>query len=111
MFHNSNACLLFRNSDKLNHCRSECKFACKSYTIKHKWMTICIVSEMIATGSSILSACHMLMVRQHSFYRWKRVVQDKKDMQPKIAKASHAILVSVMAAPSDANPNPALLQV
>ena len=84
---------------------SGCKFACKSYTIKHKQITICAVLAMISVGSSILSACHLAMVKRHQFYRWKRVVQGEKDIHPKIAKAIRAILVSVMTAPSDENPN------
>ncbi len=48
---------------------SECKFACKSYTIKHKWMTVCAVLAMIATGSSVSSACHWATVDRHQFYR------------------------------------------
>ena len=70
---------------------SDRKFAHKSYTIKHKQMTVCAVLEMIAAGSSISSACHLSMVKQCQFYIWKRVVQGEKVTHPKIAKASKSI--------------------
>ena len=38
----------------IEKCCSNCKFSCKSCTIKHKWMTICAVQAMVAAGSNLL---------------------------------------------------------
>ena len=80
--------------------------ACKSYTIKHKRMTVRAVTAMVAAGTSISSACNLASVERRLFYRWKRVVQGEKDTHPKKAKAAQATSVSAITAPVDQDMNP-----
>ena len=83
----------------------------KSYTIKHKRMTICAVTAMVAAGTSISSACNLASVERRLFYRWKRVVQGEKDTHPKKAKAAQATSVSAITAPVDQDMNPGITGV
>lgn len=81
------------------------EFFCKSYTLKHKRMTVCPVLEIIATGSNVSSACSLVMAKCNQFYRWTRAMQGEKDAPPKKAKTSQAISVDVMTSPVDEIPN------
>ena len=70
--------------------------ACKSYTIKHKRMTVHSVTAMVAAGSNVSFACNLVLVERHQYYRWKRVVLGEKDTHPKQAKASQDSSVNIM---------------
>ena len=60
----------------------------KSYTIKHKRMTVRDVAARVAAGSSVSFACSLASVERRQYYRWKRVVLGEKDTHPKQAKTS-----------------------
>lgn len=64
-----------------------CEFACKSYTIKQKWITIHIVEAMIAGGRNIASACRSVIYCPH-FYQWKKVEQGESYSHLKRARDS-----------------------
>lgn len=38
------------------------EFACRSYMITYKWMTVCCVDTMIATGHIIWQACNVILL-------------------------------------------------
>ena len=59
--------------------------ACKSYTIKHKWMTIHAVLAMVA-AASFSSACNSALVERCQYYSWKRVVLGEKGTHPQKSK-------------------------
>lgn len=50
------------------------EFALKSYTIKLKWTSVCIVEEMVPAGSNIASACWFVNIKHHLLYWWKKIV-------------------------------------
>ena len=52
--------------DFLNN--STCKFAHKSYTLKHNRLTVHGVETCIASGLSIKEACTLEGVERHVFY-------------------------------------------
>ena len=60
----------------------------KSYTIKHKRMTVRAVTAMVTAGSNVSFACKLASVERRQYYRWKRVVLGEKDTHPKQAKTS-----------------------
>ena len=78
----------------------------KSYTIKHKRMTVRAVTAMVEAGTTISSACNLASVERRQYYRWKRVVLGEKDTHPKKAKAAQATSVSAITAPVDQDMNP-----
>ena len=51
----------------------------KSYTIKHKRMSVCVVDDMVASGHNIITACKHANIQRSLFYRWKKLL--KKDRQ------------------------------
>jgi len=83
----------------------------KSYTIKHKRMTVRAVTAMVEAGTPISSACNLASVEQRQYYRWKRVVLGEKNTHPKKAKAAQATSVSAITAPVDQDMNPGITGV
>ena len=51
---------------------SSCKFARKSYTLKHKRSTVRAVEAFLSSGVSIDEACALACVERRVFYRWKK---------------------------------------
>ena len=83
----------------------------KSYTIKHKRMTVRAVTAMVEAGTTISSACNLASVERRQYYRWKRVVLGEKDTHPKKAKATQATSVSAITEPVDQDMNPGITGV
>ncbi len=58
---------------------------CKSYTIKHKWMSVHVVDDFAASGHNITAVCEHANIHQSLFYRWKKLL--KKDQQTTTEKS------------------------
>ena len=56
---------------------------CKSYTLKHKWSTICAVRAIIANqqATNIASMCRHLNIDSHLFYRLKSLLEGEGKTQ------------------------------
>ena len=55
------------------------KFACRSYTLKHKWLMVHGVETHIASVLSIMEACALVRVERRVYYRWKKTLCLLKD--------------------------------
>ena len=47
----------------------------KSYTIKHKRMSVRVVDDMVASGHNIIAACEHANIQQSLFYGWKSLLK------------------------------------
>ena len=64
----------------------------KSYTIKHKLMTVRAVTAMVAAGSNVSFACNLALVKRRQYYRWKGVVLGGKTHTPNKRRPARILL-------------------
>ncbi len=55
------------------------EFSRKSYTLRHKRLTVHGVENHVASGMSIKEACALERVERRVFYRWKKTLNLLKD--------------------------------
>ena len=87
-----------------NNSTHEC--ACRSYTLKHKWLTVHGVETHIASRLSITKACALVRVERHVYSRWKKTLCLLKDRDGTLSEMGSTEMVAVHDASVEIAPTP-----
>ncbi len=86
----------------------------RSYTIKHKQLTVCAVETHIASRLNITEACSLVRVERCVYYRWKKTLCLLKERDDTVSETGLTEMVAVHDASVEIEPTPLvafLLQV
>ena len=85
---------------------STCEFGCRSYTLKHKWLTVHAVETHIAFGLNITEACSLVRVERCVYYRWKKTLCLWKERDGTASETGSTEMVAVHDASVEIEPTP-----